>query len=249
MIEQRTLDLIHAQVDGELGPGDLAELQARLQADPEAQAMSEQLGKIAGSLGRMTPVAPPAGLQQQILQATRPAAKVLPFRDRRIQFVRYTMALAAGLAIAVVGIQFTGSSGPGLDAGQLVGTIGGQASTAEPSGAEVTLQAPDLKGSVGLSSDEGRLALVFDIASEQPVKVTAAYAEAAFRVKGYAPDGPGAGAVSATPGLVQFVNQGSQRRVLFLEPGAGGAVRISFEEQGKLLQEAVLDVPAQTSEK
>ena len=249
MIEQRTLDLIHAELDGELHVGDLAELQRRLEADPEAQAMSDHLGKISGALARMTPVAPPAGLQQQILQATRPAAKVLPFRDRRVQFVRYTMALAAGIAIAVVGIQFTGSSGPGLDADQLVGTIGGKAGATQPSGAEVTLQAPDLKGSVGLSSDDGRWALVFDTASEQPVKVTAAYAEAAFRLKGYAPDGPGAGAVSATPGLIEFVNQGSQRRVLFLEPGAGGAVRISFEGQGKLLQEAVLDVPAQAPEK
>ena len=33
MIEQRTLDLIHAELDGELHVGDLAELQRRLEAD------------------------------------------------------------------------------------------------------------------------------------------------------------------------------------------------------------------------
>ncbi len=249
MIEQRTLDLIHAELDGELHVGDLAELQRRLEADPEAQAAREQLGRIAASLERMAPEAPPAGLQEQILQATRPAAKVLPFRDRRIQFVRYTMALAAGIAIAAVGIQFAGSSGPGLDADQLVGTIGGQAGSTEPSVEQVMLQAPGLNGSVSLSADDGRWKLVFDTASEQPVKVTAAYADTAFRLKAYAPDGPGAGAVSSSPGLIEFVNQGSQQRVLFLEPAAGGAVRISFEGQGKLLQEAVLDVPGQVAKK
>ena len=249
MIEQRTLDLINAEIDGELHVGDLTELQARLDADPEARAMREQLARIAGSLGRMATVAPPADLQEQILRVTHPVARVLPFRDRRTQFVRYTMALAAGIALVAVGIQFSGSSGPALDAGQLVGTIGGQSGTAETADATVVLQAPDLKGSVGLSPGDGRWQLVFDMASTQPVNVTATYADAAFRLKGYAPDEPGAGAVTAAPGLIEFVNQGTQRRVLFLEPGAGGPVRISFEGQGKLLQEAVLDVPGQAPTK
>ena len=134
MIEQRTLDLINAEIDGELHVGDLAELQARLDADPEARAMREQLARIAGSLGRMATVAPPADLREQILRVTHPVAKVLPFRDRRTQFVRYTMALAAGIALVAVGIQFSGSSGPALDAGQLVGTIGGNAGDAGNNG-------------------------------------------------------------------------------------------------------------------
>ena len=249
MIEQRTLDLIHAELDGELHVGDLAELQLRLESDPEARAMREHLVTIAGALGRMPPVAPPAGLQEQILRATRPAANVLPFRSRRTHFVRYTMALAAGVAIAAVGIQFSGNSLTGLDTGQLVGTIGGQAGTPDPALAEVALQAADLTGSVGLSPDEGRWQLVFELASRQPVTVTAAYAEAAFRLDGIAGGDSGAGAVKATPGHIEFVNRGEQRLVLFLEPGAGGPVRISFEGQGKLLQEAVLDVPGQTPEK
>lgn len=249
MIEQRTLDLIHAELDGELHVGDLAELQLRLESDPEARAMREHLGAIAGALGRMPSVAPPAGLQDQILQATRPSADLLPFRNRRTQFVRYTMALAAGLALAAVGIQFSGNSGAGMDADQLVGTIGGQASAPDQAVAEVALQAADLQGSVGLSPDDGRWRLVFELASKQPVTVTAAYAEAAFRLNGHAGGGSGAEAIKATPGHIEFVNQGEQRLVLFLEPGAGGPVRISFEGQGKLLQEAVLDVPGQAPEK
>ena len=90
---------------------------------------------------------------------------------------------------------------------------------------------------------------MFDLASAQPVKVSATYADAAFRLKGYAPDEPGAGAVTAAPGLIEFVNQGTQRRALALAPGVEGPVRISFEGQGKLLQEAVLDVPGQAPTK
>ncbi len=225
MIEQRTLDLINAEIDGELHVGDLAELQARLDADPEARAMREQLARIAGSLGRMATVAPPADLQEQILRVTHPVARVLPFRDRRTQFVRYTMALAAGIALVAVGIQFSGSSGPALDAGQLVGTIGGNAAAPEPMVAEIALRASGLQGSVGLSPGDDGWLLVFDLASEQPVKVR------------------------ATPGGIEFMSQGTQRRALALAPGVEGPVRISFEGQGKLLQEAVLDVPGQAPTK
>ena len=249
MIDERTLELIHAELDAEIDAGDLAELQRRLASDPEASAMREHLAKVAGALGRMPPVMPPAGLQQQILQATRPTAKVVPFPDRRVRFVRYTMALAAGTIIAAVGIGFTGASRVGFDSGQLVGTMGRPAAEPVSTGAEIKLQAPDLKGSVALSPVDGRLLLLFNLASEQPVKVTAAYAEAAFRLQQQAPSDSGVGAYRATPGHIEFVNQGTQRLALMLDPEAGGPVRISFEGQGRVLQEAVLDVPAQPSEK
>jgi anti-sigma factor RsiW len=246
MIEQRTLELINADLDGELDAGERAELQRRLDSDPEARNMSEQLARIAGSLGRLQPEAPPAGLQGQILQAIQPTAKVLPFRSRTPQYVRYTMALAAGIAIAVVGIQFSGMSGASLEADQVVGTIGRQAVTPSPMVSQIALQAAGLKGSVGLSPDQGGWQLVFDIASDQPVTVTATYADTAFSLNAYAPENAGAGTVSATPGRIQFVSKGAQRQVLVLAPGAGGLVRITIEGQGTLLQEAVLAVPGQT---
>lgn len=245
MIEQRTLELIHAELDGELDAAERLELQQRIDADPEAGAMQAQLAKMAHALGRLPPVAPPAGLQQQILQATRPSAKVLPFRERRQQFVRYAMALAAGMIIATVGIGFSGGSHLALDSDQLVGTIGGRSDAPAAPTSQVALQAPGLTGSVGLAQVDGRWQLVFDLSSDQPVTVTAAYADAAFRLGGYTQQDPGVGLFSATPGRVDFVNQGTQHLALFLQPGAGGPVRISFAGQGRLPSEAVLEVPAQ----
>jgi hypothetical protein len=245
MIEARTLELIHADLDGELDADARAELQRRLDADPQARAQHGQLLKMAGALGRMAPETPPAELEQQILQALRPAAKVLPFRERRVQFVRYAMALAAGMIIAAVGIGFAGGSRTAFDPNELVGTMGGPASAPPIAASVVKLQAPELGGSVGLSQAGGRWLLVFDLDSEQPVKVTAAYSDAAFRLNGYAQGDSGVGEFRSSPGRVEFVNQGSQRLALFLEPGAGGPVRISFEGQGRVLQEAVLDVPRQ----
>jgi len=90
---------------------------------------------------------------------------------------------------------------------------------------EIALQASGLKGSVGLSPGEDGWLLVFDLASEQPVKV------------------------STMPGGIEFMSQGAHRRVLALAPGVEGPLRISFEGQGKLLQEAVVEVPEPASSK
>jgi hypothetical protein len=250
MIDPLLLELINLQLDGELDADDRAELQRGLESDPEALAMSEQLNRIADSLGRMAPESPPVGLHERIVKAVQPKATVLPFRERRTrQYVRYTMALAAGIAIAAVGLQFSGSSIPGLQTDQLVGTIGGQANVSGPVFAEVAVQAPGLTGSVGITPDNGRWLLVVNIASEQPVTVMASHADAAFGLKAYALENSSTGAMSTTPGRIEFVSQGAQRQVLVLAPDAGGPIRIRFEAQGKLLQEAVLDVPGPVSTK
>jgi anti-sigma factor RsiW len=244
MIDPRTLELIHAAIDAELDPQGSSELQRRLAADPEARALHGQLARMAGVLGQMPPVDPPAGLQEQILSALPVSAKVLPFRPRRVQIARYAMALAASLIIGVIGFGFGGGR-LALDADQLVGTMGRKSPDSAPATTQVALQAPGLSGSVALDQANGRWLLVFDLASQQPVSVTAAYADAAFRFKGYAGKDSVVGAVTATPGQIAFVNQGAQHLALEVEPGAGGQVRISFTGQGKLLQQAVLDVPSQ----
>lgn len=243
MVDERILQLIHAELDGEIDDGDRTELLRHLEAEPEARALREQLGRIAGALGRMAPVAQPAELHLQLLQVTRRSARVITFRERRAQIVRYGLAMAAGMAFAAIGLSLTESGRPTFDPGELAGTMGRQA--AHPVGAVAArrVAAPKLNGLVTLSPAAGRWLLLFDLDSGQPVTVSATYDAAAFRLNGYAQADSGVSSFSATPGRVGFVNQGAQRLALFLEPGAGGPVQIRFEGAGKVLEEAVLEVP------
>ena len=243
MVDERTLELIHAELDGDLGASDRADLSRRLEVDAEARTLREQLGVIAGALGRMEPVPEPAELHLQLLQVTRRSARVISSRERRAQIVRYGMAMAAGMAFAVIGLSLAERGRPTFDVRELAGTMGRQA--AYPAGAVASqrVAATGLNGSVALSPAADRWLLLFDLDSMQPVTVSMAYDAAAFRLNGHAQADSGVSSFSATPGRVGFVNQGAQRMVLFLEPGAGGPVRIRFESAGKALEEAVLEVP------
>lgn len=245
MIDERTLELIHADLDRELGDADRADLQQRLAADSEAGSMHEQLSRMVVALARMPEVTPP-GLHQQLIQATRPRARVISSRERRAQMVRYGWAMAAGMVLAVVGLSLTETGRPNFDPGELAGTMGRQAAHPAAAIAARTVTAAGLNGSIALSPADDRWLLLFDLQSSQPVQVSATYDAAAFRLSGYAQGDSGVSSFDASPGRVGFVNEGAQRVALFLQPSAGGQVRIRFEGAGKILDEAVLQVPSRT---
>lgn len=240
--DERTLELIHAELDGELAGATQIELDQRLEADPQARALRDQLGRMAGSLGRMESVVPPE-LHLQLLQATRPRARIISSRERRAQIARYGLALAAGMVFAVVGLTLTERSRSSFDPRELAGTMGREAAHPLAAVASRQLQGNQLSGSVALSPAEGHWLLVFDLSSRAPVAVSATYEDAAFRLNGYAQGDAGVSSFSASPGRVGFVNQGEQRLALFLEPGSGGPVKLRFESAGRLLDQAVLQVP------
>lgn len=242
MIDERTLELIHDELDGELAADLRMELLQRLEADPAARTLREQLGRMSDALGRMPSVTPP-DLHLQLLQATRPRARVISSRERRGQVARYGLALAAGMVFAVVGLSLADRGRPNFDPVQLAGTMGRHASTPATPVSARRVDAAGLSGSVGLSPAEGHWLLLFDLNSESPVKVSATYDAAAFRLNGYTQGDSGVASFTATPGRVGFVNQGEQRLALFLEPKAGGPVRLRFERAGRVLDEQVLRVP------
>lgn len=248
MVNERTLELIHAQIDGEIDAADHADLLRQLDADPEAGELNEQLARISGALGRMPKVSPRSDLHQRVMQATGPKARVIPFRGRHAQVIGYGLAMAAGVAFAVIGLSVVQTNAPSFDPGGLVATMGLQ--VANPATAVTTrrIAGPELVGSVALSPAAGGWLLLFDLQSGQPVAVKVTYDAAVFRLNGYAQAESRADAAitsfNATPGQVGFVNQGSQRLALFLTPGAGGPVRIHYETAGNRLGEEVIDVPA-----
>ncbi len=242
MIDERTLELIHDELDGELAADLRMDLLRRLEADAEARTLREQLGRMSEALGRMPSVTPPE-LHLQLLQATRPRARVISSRERRSQIARYGLALAAGMVFAVLGLSFADRGRPNFDPVQLAGTMGRHADTPTAAIASRRVDAAGLSGSVGLSPADGHWLLLFDLNSASAVKVSATYDAAAFRLDGYAQGDSGVASFAATPGRVGFVNQGEQRLALFLEPKAGGPVRLRFESAGRVLDEQVLRVP------
>lgn len=243
-IDPRTLELIHAELDDELDDAGRAELSARLAADPQARLQRDQLHRMAHSLARLAPMEPPAGLRQRWQsQPTVPvplsprAASHRRWLGRGIAMAAATLAVAFGLSLTDIGRQ-------SLDGQQLVGTMGGDSTLASDPARIVPVEAPGLNGTVALEPGQSGWDLVFDLDTSGPVSVSATYDPAALRLEGYARAGSGDRSFTASPGKIDFVNQGTQHLSLHLLPGEGGQVRIRFEGQEGTLQDLAITVPA-----
>jgi len=84
MISERTLELIHADIDGELAPAERPELEFALRVDRDAAALHADLRKVSDALAAMPPAerAPRGGgvrhagrrsRRQPVLHAARPS--------------------------------------------------------------------------------------------------------------------------------------------------------------------------------
>ena len=71
-MNERSLELIHGEIDGRISAREQEELRALLDADPKLREIRSELQKLAQSLGQVQPLDPPAGLRARILNAIRP---------------------------------------------------------------------------------------------------------------------------------------------------------------------------------
>ena len=243
-IDPRTLELIHAELDDELDAAGRAELAARLAANPQARLQRDQWQRMAYSLARLAPVEPPAGLHQRWQPQTVVARLAAPRRPAQRRWIGRGVALAAATLAVAFGLSLTDIGRQALDGNQMVGTMGAATAVDADPSRRVPLAADGITGSVALQPGKAGWDLVFDLDTRDPVSVSATYDPAALRLQGYARAGAGDRSVTATPGKIEFINQGPQHLSLHLLPGEGGQVRIRFEGQGGTLQDLAITVPA-----
>lgn len=157
------LELIHAEIDGELDAAQRAALSRSLLADPELRRARDELRQLCSALDAMGEAEPPAGLQADILAALPQHA---PRRRPWVTHWRYAACLAA-VAVAAA-ITFTTLRGPRPASAELTGTLAPAAAatlvdSTTVSGEGVSGRASLYRGRSGLSLE---LALRSDAALE-----------------------------------------------------------------------------------
>lgn len=266
MVDERTQELINADLDGELDVSAKAELERRLEASPAARKLHEDIGRIAKALGGMVQEPAPEGLRDAIINAVRHGAnskndaKVVNIesrRSRRQDLPRFGYALAAGFALGAIGlvawqvIHSAGDQGElvagirGVDAAEMAGTMVRGRGDQETEAANVRIDTAAVKGSATLFEGDGVLILQLDLDSDQPVTVNASYDSAGIRLMGFAQGAVSDASIRSAPGSVGYVNQGDRRFVAYLARGnaKAGEIRLSFEAGGSVVHEATLSIP------
>jgi len=257
MVDERTHELIHAELDGELEAAGRAELEQVLAASAEARKLHDDLVAIEAALGRLREVEAPEGLRGSIIDAVRAAparhSSVVTFKPRRSARERWTtgLALAAGVALGAVGLYvLQPQSGSGIAPSELAGTMVRE-QIDESTADRVRFDAPEVRGSAALFESDGVLVLQFDLDSSAPVAVDAQYAAAGLRVVGFAQGAVADANIHSAAGQVGYINEGSQRFVVYLARtgSEGGSLALALRAGGRVVQEASLAVPAQAGQR
>lgn len=236
MIEEKYLELIHAELDGELPDEQRADLSRYLLANPEARALRDELRRVCAALDGIEPVEPPRGLREAIIEAIatrRPARIGLGARRRPAAIpaaLRYAAAFAGGLLFSAIAFQVGFESRDGLGVSELVGTM-----TASGPGSRVVradsvrLALEQLEGEVTLYDTGSARVLVFDLAPQRAIEVVTAYDGREARISWDAP-----------------VNSERLQHAMSLAGSgrAGQPVTVRFLAAGELIHGAVLEIPA-----
>lgn len=274
MLEQRVIDLINAEIDaeidGQLGSHESAELESILQASEEARVMKTELRKLSNLMADMPEQEPPADLASRVLAQIRlPASRPANGQSLRpkwsllgslasFQPAQAGVAFAAGLLLTVAFYETAQHDGAPADLSSMVGTM-----MADPSRLparekdSLPIAGSGLSGSVSLSEIGEYVVLSFDLESAQQTEIEVGLAEAGLGFGGIAHASAAGNAGDETyevsGGTLRVVNQGRQVFSVFLpqvadptadratgQDGGGRAIPIEIFTEGATVFSGVL---------
>jgi hypothetical protein len=236
MIEEKYLELIQADVDGELHERRRGELSRLLLSNPEARALHDELRRICAALDAVPMAEPPAALRESILASVpRPTAgpATASIRAGRARFplLRVAAAFAGGLLVSAIAFQLGPDRPAGLDVSEVAGTLASHDPVARSAPVDTVKVALDrASGTVSLFRSANLRVVEFDLAVQQPMDVVVVHdgQEARFS------------------GLGRAGSAGNQRYALVLEGAgqAGSRIEIRFLASGTEIHRDELEVPA-----
>lgn len=246
-IDQKFTDLINADIDGELGPDDKAELEAFLAQSAEARALHDQLSKLCSSLDAVDAEDPPPHLRHAIMDSfKRPAPRrATPSFIQNLlaaPALRYAAMFAAGVFLTLSLVNSGQISNQAFD--DVTGLVG---SVANPIDAElissVSVDEQVVAGTVSLRSAGSMLILDFDLASADPIEIEAGYSDPSIWFNGFAQLESSGMSISAETGRVTVGMEGKRRYAVYLhnEGGRKTTVSLEFRADGEVVHAASLD--------
>jgi hypothetical protein len=180
MIEDRHIELIHAELDGELNSEQRADLSRVLLANPEARSLRDELNRLFGALAQLEDAEPPRELHASVLNAigARPGAVQSVRRSWYTSPVfRYAAVFVGGLLASAILLGPGARQAGGPDVSELVGTIGGQHAAGRAAPIDrVKLEFAQVSGAVNSYRVDGQLVVELDLTANGPIEVVAAHA-------------------------------------------------------------------------
>ena len=241
-IDPNIVELINADIDGEISPADKDTLQTLMAESPEAQAMHAELSGLSSSLDELPDLdAPPYLIHTIMAEIPKPEPQ-----GRRGDFLRglfaapalrYAAMFVAGsvLTLALVNSDQV-SERAFSDVTGLVGTISSEVPVG-PGIQTLQIDRTEVAGHVTLRNSGPLLIVDFDLVSNGPIEIVASYSDQSVWFNGFAQlESPGA-SISAESGRISMKIDGKRRYALYLH-NAGDrnvSINVRFMSDGEVV--------------
>ena len=251
-IDPKYIDLMNAEIDGEISADDRARLEEYLAEDQEARAFREELAATCAELNTVEMVEPPAHVKHIVLdtiarQSTvKPAAPSGGWRFTLDMFLggaaaRYALSFAAGAILAYAFVSSDQISRQAFDdVTGLVGTISQPGASADLSNEyDIRLNLSEIAGSVNLNRTGSILILDFDLVSRAPIEIVADFDDPDIWFNGFAQLESEGTSIAAETGQVTVRMEGQRRYAVYLYNASQSATTINlrFYSGGTLIHE------------
>jgi len=249
MIDERYLELIHAEIDGEISPSDSVLLQQHLESNPDSKAFFEDMKKISDFFDTADTREPPPQLRADILRLI-PGKKGPKAESSFGLFglgwlspvnLKYTTAFATGALVVLAAVSLNSWTGrPSLEMSDLVGTMTRHEPLAGTTTADrIAIDLDQLTGSVSLQGADSFLVIEFDLNSTQLVEVVTSFDQSKIGFSGVAQLEDGPTSVSADEQSVSIMNDGEQQFAIFLNNArdSQAEINLKFFVDGKLIHQ------------
>lgn len=257
-MDQRTIELIHRDIDGLASPEEQRELALLLQSSEDARDEHARMRALCELLDGATSADPPPGLRDAILTCipvapvapvapvTRLAAGRRPAWGRAGRGARRSrIGFAAALAATVGGVALLLLRAPDfqqLDPASLAGTIGQPAAGS----ASLRLEGEPLSGDIVLQRHTHGFTIEVAMDTSRPIGLVAGAVEGPLMLQGLLPQGGEPTKLTEEAGRIRMLHSGRQHYSLVVTPGAAGAstIELGFYDGEALIREDRLVLPA-----
>lgn len=246
-IEQKYTDLINADIDGEISASEKAGLQAFLDESAEGQALHDDLSSVCATLDAVKSEEPPPHVRHVIMNTVKPTQKPKESPGflqilLATPAVKYAVTFAAGVFLTLSIVDSDQISDRAFDdVTGLVGTVSDPVNATLAN--SISVNKPDLAGTVSLRSAESMLILDFDLVAKNHIDIEANYTDRSIWFNGFGQLESEGTTISAETGRIRLGMNGKRRYAVYLhnQGGRETTVNLRFLADGRVVHEASLD--------
>ncbi len=254
-IDEKYVELINADIDGEIQPEEKTELEAFLAENAAGLALHEELQSLSSTLDAEELLEPPTHLKHVVMSSlpkTRPQTEIRGFIAESPGFLRslflvpalrYAAIFAAGVVMTIL-IVDSGQIQQGAfnDVTGLVGTMS-ESGEAAPGVATLRINKAEIAGTVTLRRADPILIIDFDVSTNGPIQIVASYEDNTVWFNGFAQLESTGTSISTDGNQIRIRVDGKRRYAVYLHNSRSRnlSINLQFFANGEQVHQAVLE--------